>query len=155
MLTPDEVVPEVLRRNRHEFPFSSYEVDDPSAVWGDEAGEQWIPWEGRLRPDQTMRVDVPMTRAQALMESAPGEEPEVSHEDLADLRELLVDALDKLSPRDQYLVNAFVIRGLSVRRVASELGLAKSHVHRMKRRVMQALRNSLGDHPLVQEFLQR
>lgn len=154
-LKPEQVVPEEERRNRHEFPFSSYyEKDsDRSAFGADRTEDQHEPTTIVDLLDGFIPSPTPATVVQAVMEAAPGDEPRTSIEELVPLRELLVSVLETLSPRDQRIVDLFVVQGLSIRKAADELGMAKSHVHRLREQVFQRLREALINEPLVRERL--
>lgn len=127
-----------------------------------ERNRKELPWDlGRLRSNDMERPDPeglmigarPQTKLQALMETAPGAEPVDSVEDLSELRELLADALEVLDARDLWIFTAHVNRGLSFRQIGAELNLAKSHVHRIYRKVCDELAYLLADEPLIVERL--
>jgi RNA polymerase sigma factor (sigma-70 family) len=155
-LRPDQVVPEELPRSRHVFPFSSYETQnfyDRHTEASDQEGpigdlEGLVSW-----LDGYLPTPPPVTVVQAVMEAAPGDEPRTSIEELMPLREVLVNVLETLTPREQRIVDLFVVQGLSIRKAAYELGMAKSHVHRLREQVFERLRDELSQQPLVQERL--
>lgn len=99
--------------------------------------------------------DRPFTPLEALMQAAPGEEPELSQLELLGLRDVLADALDELTPRERRLIEARVIEGRSLRSLERELGWRKSHMQRVERRVLAKLAKRLADHPAVRSYLNR
>lgn len=96
----------------------------------------------------------PMTPTQALMESAPGEEPDTSQLELLGLRDVLADALDEvLTPMELWVFHAVVIERLPLRHVAKQIGYSKTYLAKVRDRATAKLRDHLGDHPLVQAHL--
>lgn len=90
---------------------------------------------------------------QALMECAPGDEPELSKQELEPLRAILNDAIDRLSPRDQWIFTALVYRRMSVRALGRELALSKTHIARERDRIMSELRVQLLDAGGMEAFV--
>lgn len=106
-----------------------------------------------------------MTRAftllEALMQTTIGEEPEPSILELLPLRDVLLDAIDKLDRIPAYIFSEHVVHRTSYRRLAEELakkeGLKMSHVTvlRIKQRAALQLQEILKDDPLIKEYLNR
>lgn len=90
---------------------------------------------------------------QALMECAPGDQPEMSKQELEPLRAILNDAVDTLSPRDQWIFSALVYRKMSVRALGRELALSKTHIARERDRIMGQLRELLLDTGALGDFV--
>jgi DNA-directed RNA polymerase specialized sigma subunit len=122
--------------------------------------------------DVPLYAHVPETPMQALMEAAVGAEPETSSIEMLALREAIVDAIDALSERDQWIFNALFIepgervtspQGFSpsdtghksLRQVAAELGLSKTQIARERDRILEELQAALIDNPAVQAHLKR
>ncbi len=136
MRSADQLPPE--ERDTPESPFSH----DWERVWE----PAFVPPKGVVRHSiaYVSGQHLPETATQALMEAAPFEEPQTSLEAFAHLRDELVDAVDDLEPRLRWIFEARVYRGLSVRQVALELNLAKSHVHRLYQQAVAELQEKLG-----------
>jgi RNA polymerase sigma factor (sigma-70 family) len=95
----------------------------------------------------------PDTALAALMECAPGQEPLASLEELSPLRDILADAIDALSERDRWIVDSLVTARLSLRQLADQLSLSKTHVARIRDEAMAKLRLALQDNPTIREYL--
>lgn len=87
---------------------------------------------------------IPLTSLQALMETAPGDEPVDSYEDILPKIDGVVAALDVLSERERWVIEATFWRGLSMAQLGSELGLSKSTVHRIHHNALAKLQEALG-----------
>jgi DNA-directed RNA polymerase specialized sigma24 family protein len=87
---------------------------------------------------------------QALMEAPPLYEPPPLESPIQPLIDALTDALDAeglLDPRELWVLEALFWRGLSYRQLAKELGLSKTHVHRIARGAMAVLADVMSvDH---------
>lgn len=95
----------------------------------------------------------PETAIQALMETAPHDEPVTSMEELADLREVLCDALDKLDDQQRWIVDACVSGRTSLRELGTEINLSKTHIARLRDAAFAQLAELLENNPLVIEHL--
>jgi DNA-directed RNA polymerase specialized sigma24 family protein len=95
----------------------------------------------------------PWDPIQALMESAPGDEPAVSKLELLALREAIADAIDSLGEREKWIVNALMVERLSLRCVARQLGMSKTFVAWLRDKAIGELRLSLSKSPAVQAHL--
>lgn len=99
---------------------------------------------------------VPTNEYEAIMETPPGGVPRVSLAELNELREVLADALEALSPRDHWIATALFIEGKSCRRVAKELGFgSKTTITRLRDQIRARLAAALKDHPLVLAYFER
>lgn len=99
---------------------------------------------------------------QALMEAPPYQEPNTSQVELLDLKEVLADAIDELTPLELFIFNASVIERKGVRVIARMLveeGLvptfSKSGVHNALGRAIGKLRLALEDNQLIKGYLER
>ena len=106
----------------------------------------------------------PHTELQALMEADLGEEPPVSIAELAELGDVLADAIDRLSHPLRYIVESTVIerRALSSFTFGEVFGLgheradsfmSKAYAFKLKQRALAALRLELSNDPTVLSFL--
>lgn len=152
--------------------------------------EVLTPWQGknsggfwesedhhRQDPRAERRADTPM---QALMEAAPGEEPEPSIAELIGLRDVLADAMDQLTEEEREIVNATVIEQASLRELDYRWGgahargdvdegtapvdapvgpggrpLPRTTIAYKRDRALEKLAVALGDNPEVVSYLTR
>jgi DNA-directed RNA polymerase specialized sigma24 family protein len=120
-----------------------------------EGGEGGGHADSPLERAQTALV-APETPLAALMECAPGDNPRTSKEDMLPLRDVLAAALDTaLTPRERWIFERCVIERQSIRSVAADLDLAKSHVDRIKHAAVLKLREALTHEPIIEEYLDR
>ena len=89
----------------------------------------------------------------ALMECAPGQDPQTSQEELLHLRDRLQDAIEMLTDREQWVFNAVVVERKSLRSISRDLQWSKSEIARIRDRAIAQLRILLEDDPLVKEYL--
>lgn len=93
---------------------------------------------------------------QALMQARPFEDVQPSRARLLPLRDVVQDAMDRvLTERERWIFDACVVERKSIRALAAELSLAKSHVDRIKHLACQKLRTALEHEPLIEDYLQR
>lgn len=134
-----EELPPPESRERPEDPYSH----DWNRVWE----PTYVPPKGEHRRSisyvSTPRI--PETELQALMESAPFEEPRTSLESGEVIREKLANAIDELDPRLKWIFEAKHYRGMSVRQIGLELNLAKSYVDRLFKEAVARLQESCSD----------
>jgi len=97
-----------------------------------------------------MRPDNPF---EALMLCAPGQDPDVSRDELLPLRDILQDAIDGLTPREQWIFDALHTRKLSLRQLGRELNLSFGHVRRLRDEINEKLRVVLIEHEEVRRHL--
>ena len=93
------------------------------------------------------------TDMQALMEAKPLDEPVVSLEALAPLKEMLADAVDQLAPRDRWIFEALYDRRISLRALAYELSMSKTHMARERDEILERLRGALSANPEIGRYL--
>jgi DNA-directed RNA polymerase specialized sigma subunit len=92
-----------------------------------------------------------LTAMQALMECAPGDEPDASVEELAPLREIIADAMQEtLTEREAWIFDALFSRRMSLRKLAAELALSKTHIARIRDEACHKLAAALIVHPEIQ-----
>ena len=89
----------------------------------------------------------------ALMQCAPGEEPQTSQEELLPLRDVIEDALDVLDPRERWVFNAIIVERMSLRALGRQLQIPKTTVARIRDRAAEHLRKALEDNPEIQRRL--
>lgn len=96
---------------------------------------------------RTTSLARPWSPLQALMECAPGQEPDVSRSELLELRESIADAIDGLEPMERFVFNTLIVERRSVRYL--EPYLAKTTACRVRDNAIGKLREALQDHPAV------
>jgi len=87
------------------------------------------------------------------MECRPGDAPLTSQRELLPLREVLADALENLTAREQWVVERHVIERLSFAAIGRQLSLSKSMAHKIYQKAQRRLQEELRHHPLVQGHL--
>lgn len=79
------------------------------------------------------------------METAPGDEPEASAERLNVPRDRVAQAVDRLAPREQWVVEAHMWRGMTFQEIAEVLSVSKQVAHRIFQSALGHLRADLDD----------
>jgi len=87
------------------------------------------------------------------MEARPQVDPTDSVVGLQALREAVVDCIDRLSPEDQFLLEAAHIERATVRDLAARLGLHKSYTYRLVKRAELRLRDECLAHTVILSYL--
>ena len=96
----------------------------------------------------------PVTPLQALMECAPGEEPQPSLEELAPLREIVNDVIEReLEGEDLWLFEALYIQKLSLQECGTVLSKTKWEIRRWADRLKRQLAEQLLVHDEVRNYL--
>jgi len=115
--------------------------------------------DGQIEPNRTHEGTVghgetrPDNPIEALMQCAPGMDPLASRDELLPLRDILQDAIERLTPREQWIFDALTTRKLSLRQCAAELGLSKTHVQREREAIYMKMRTMLIEHEEVRSYL--
>jgi RNA polymerase sigma factor (sigma-70 family) len=104
-------------------------------------------------PPGLMMQDIPETDMVALMEAAPGVAEAESLVAQQELREVMAHAWEQMDPREQWVLGASLNRSMSLRAIATELGLSKTQVHRILVAAKRNLALALADEPVVQSRL--
>lgn len=116
-----------------------------------------ISWDPALFPTVFARKHGELDRNKrplaALMEAAPGHEPEPTADELLPLREAIQDALEDLDERERFVFDALYVERLSLRHLGRVLSLSKTQVARVRDEATAKLRERLQGHPLVQAHL--
>jgi hypothetical protein len=108
----------------------------------------WNPWTQNTAADRNR----PQTPVEALLQCAPGDNPDLSVEELAELRTALADAFDQaLTEEERWVVNATVIARTSLRK----MGVPKTTVARVRDNALEKLRNHLKENPVIVQYLER
>ena len=130
-------------------------LDRRSVPWPLRTGEALDDPEDQ-RDVETLWGAAPLGPVQALMEAPPGDAPSVSALELVELREVLADAMESIpDDRLRWVARATFIERLGRRRLATQLGISKSTVHRLVDQARAHLQAELQDHPLVAERLRK
>lgn len=93
------------------------------------------------------------TKMEALLLAEPLQNPVITLEEQHELREILVDALDKLEPMELWILNALLFERLSLREVQSILSIPKTTLARKRDKIFSKLRKQIENIPEVQEHL--
>lgn len=95
----------------------------------------------------------PDTAIEALMEAAPGEPIEESLEELHELREAVIDAVERLDPKLRFVIDAVNSERLSLAHLAHRMGISKTHAHRLQEQAFRELRKQLSTNTTVRRRL--
>lgn len=110
--------------------------------------DDWDPW----RHHDHARHHRPANQYEALMSCAPGDEPELSIAELAELREILEDAIQQhLTDEEQWVFNQIVVGQTSLRK----MGIPRTTAARIRDTAIRKLQAALADMPAVVAYLER
>lgn len=107
--------------------------------------------EGALR--ETTFTRRPETPIEALLETTPGETPETSTQEIAELREAIIDAIDDLPPRLRFVIDALNSERLSLQQLARRMNISKTHAHRLREQAYEMMREALAHNTHVRRRL--
>ena len=115
---------------------------DPTDAW--QEGKVQFGARQKLHPTR------PMTEIEALMQTAPsGYEPLMPFETTLQLKEVLADAIDKLSPLEKWIAERLFIEGMSLRKAGAVLGIPKTSLARRRDVIRRKLVIHLAQEPKV------
>lgn len=110
--------------------------------------EEWDPWQHHHAAQRNR----PSNQYEALMNCAPGDEPELSVAELSELREILEDAIDQhLTDEERWVFNQLVVAQTSLRK----MGIPRTTAARIRDNAIAKLQAALGNHPAVAAYLER
>lgn len=85
----------------------------------------------------------PSSEMEALMQTAPGEEPEPSADELLELREAVAEALASLEPKYQKTIRLLMYEGMSLRDAGETLGYSDVHIMRIRNSAYAKMKQAL------------
>jgi len=91
----------------------------------------------------------PQTAMEALMQAAPGDEPEESMEEVQPLREVVAMCIDMLGDQDKFVINAINSERVTLQELGDRLGVSRMHASRLRDAAFDRLRLILEMHPLI------
>lgn len=92
------------------------------------------------------------TPLEALLQCSPGEEPELSIQELAEIREVLNEAIvTVLSEQELWVFNETVVARTALRK----MGVPKTTAARIRDNAIDKLRNHLQEHPVIVAYINR
>ena len=94
---------------------------------------------------------VPENEYQALMETMPHEEPYEPQDGLMELRDAVMEHVEKLKPREQWIVNALMNEGRSLQSIADELSITKTHVWRLRNQAFKQLKETMSNDTTIRK----
>lgn len=92
----------------------------------------------------------PQSELQALMEAAPHTEPE-EVDPTGPLREAMAEAISRLDPLEQMVVEALFFEGLSLRQAEERFARGRSTIQRIRDNALEHLQPLLADMAAVKE----
>jgi len=90
---------------------------------------------------------------EALISCPPFEDPEESISEQMELRDVIADALDELDEEDRWILDMLVVARLSLRFVGGILGIPKTTLARRRDRILDELKETLVENPVVSQRL--
>jgi predicted DNA-binding protein (UPF0251 family) len=93
----------------------------------------------------------PSTELEAIMQAKPGEDPQRSLEEAAELRDAVQAALLKLSAHDQRLIEGYDYEGLSYVELGERMGVQKSQAERLHKLALKRLRFAMLNEEVITE----
>ena len=91
----------------------------------------------------------PMTELEALMQTPPGESPEVSIYELQPLREAVAESIELLDEQDRFIIEALLSEQISLQQLASRMGITKTHVWRLRNKAFEKLESIMSANPII------
>lgn len=85
----------------------------------------------------------PSSEMEALMQTAPGKEPEPSADELLELREAVAEALASLEPKYQKTIRLLMYEGMSLRDAGEILGYSDVHIMRIRNSAYAKMKQTL------------
>jgi DNA-directed RNA polymerase sigma subunit (sigma70/sigma32) len=96
---------------------------------------------------------LPQTPIQALMEAAPGDEPEQSLAEIQPLREAVAECIERLGEQDRYVIDAINSERVSLQELGDRLGVSRMHASRLRDAAFDRLRAVMVEHPAIRQRL--
>jgi len=95
------------------------------------------------------------TELEKMMQEAPGQErPLPSLEATAALREALADAIEELSPEEQFIIERLLIEGLSLRHTGWMMSIPKTTLARIRDKVRERLMSKIVDYEHIRHWIE-
>lgn len=101
------------------------------------------PWGARNEGWGDRDRNGPDTPMRALMEAAPGCEPQLSQLERMERRDTILDVLDILDTRERFVIEALVFERVSQQNLARRMGLARRTLRDIANKALAKLREAL------------
>ena len=111
------------------------------------------PLQGLRRADPASLRNRPDTLIQALQQTSPYNEPFLSKEEQIELQEVVLNALEKLTDWEIWLINALLFERRSLREVERMVKIPKTTIARKRDQILDKLRKILAPNTKVKEYL--
>lgn len=102
------------------------------------------------KPKSTSSM-TPQNDYDALMRTAPFEDPETIDENLMTLRDAVDSHMSVLTKRELWIVTACISEGKSLQAIADQLSITKTHVWRLRNQAYEKLRNSMSSDTTIRK----
>ena len=106
--------------------------------------DDWQEWVSRERA---------INDTEALMQADAFDDPGLSLLALEVLREAVVDCIELLSDRDQFVIEAIWFERITVRELAARMGICKSRTHEIACRAVKRLGAHCATHPAIAAYV--
>lgn len=122
-------------------------IDSPSG--GISSGIQLFGSVPHILAESTIVNRPPINEFDALMRCAPGDTPEQTMEEHQEVRNIVVDAIDLLDPRQRFMIEAIHAERISYDDLAYRLSISKTQAWRLVKQAEAALREALATQPII------
>ena len=112
----------------------------------DEIPSDMTAWEHRIPMAR------PNTNLQALMETAPDGHVDDSLQQADPIRTAIRRAVETMSEKDQFYVDALFIEQITIRAFAHRIGVEKSQAHRIKNKLAKRVAAAMLTEPIIKEY---
>ena len=96
---------------------------------------------------------LPETPLQALMEAAPGYEPEESLQEIQPIREAVADCIEQLDEHDRYVIDAINSERVTLQELGDRLGVSRMHASRLRDAAFGRLMKIMTENSVIRERL--
>ena len=95
----------------------------------------------------------PETAWQALMQTMPNQDAELSKDVPNPIRDAIVDCVEMLSEQDRYIINAIIWEQVTLSVLGSRLGCSTPHASRLRDAAYENLKQLLFMHDTLRKYL--
>jgi hypothetical protein len=96
-----------------------------------------------LKPKTPVNLNIE-NEYDALMRTAPFQEPEMVNENLEELQDAVESYMNILTERELWIVSACISEGRSLQSIADDLSITKTHVWRLRNQAFDKLRKAMS-----------
>ncbi len=121
-------------------------------AWDSERPKQEVPVHFPSTKWMAVRTQTPpMNEYQALMDAAPGEDPEEVLGDRLERAEAVSEVIDRLDPQSKWIIEAVAFERLSFSELGVRLGRSKTQAYRLYKRALEELEHLIRQEDQIME----